>query len=175
MVEVRQISRYVSRSLLKGPWQTGPKFCVQDSTQDKWSFLSVIIAWYPCAVPDTTMIAQSQIPSLQRWTPVSLWSLLLFLQEKEVSSDATRSTTKALLGTATGSSQAQQLQHCNEKRWSPWPMHTLVCPHPTSPQELIPAQQSKFWTLLQAMFYLLRDMLKGDLVPLTGICNLNFI
>lgn len=29
MFKVSQISRYASRSLLKGAWQTGPKFCVQ--------------------------------------------------------------------------------------------------------------------------------------------------
>lgn len=54
-------------------------------------------------------------------------------------------------------------------------MHTQARLQPRPPEELLPAQRSKFWTLLQAVFFLLRDTLEGDLVPLAGIYNLNCI
>lgn len=87
-----------------------------DSVQDKWSFSSVLRALYPCAVPNTTTIAQFQISSnsnlcLQRCILVRLGSYCgaAGLQENEACSDTTHSTVEELLATATGGSRAQQL------------------------------------------------------------------
>lgn len=153
-----------------------------NSVQDKWSFSSVIRALCPCAVPDTTTIAQFQISNnsnlcLQRCILVRLQNSCgaAGLQENKACSDTTHSTAKALLAAATGGSRAQQFHHCNKNRGAPRPMRTQVCPQPRPPEELLPAQRSRLRVLLQAVLFLLTDRLKGDLLPLSGMCNFSFV